>query len=178
MSSRKPADKYLLDTNVVLDIKRHWGEPPEGQEVWDWFVQMILAGLFQSVETVRTEIRSYRRKDGVTRWVNSRDERFFLEHTDREESALVGKIVPVLESNGYSENAVGDFIVVADGHLVVRAAIDGHIVVTSEISEDTLSKVKIPDACRLVGVECIDLDTLLEREKAKFRRGSKDAKGK
>ena len=71
----------------------------------------------------------------------------------------------------YEERAIREFLEVADYFLVSQALADGDVVVTHERRDNTKRKIKIPNACAELGVECITPLQMLRRERARFVLG-------
>lgn len=53
-------------------------------------------------------------------------------------------------------------------YLISYALAHGHTVVTHEVPANTIGKVKIPNVCTGMGINCINSFTMLRRERAKF----------
>ncbi|MCE0459470.1 DUF4411 family protein [Curtobacterium flaccumfaciens] len=65
--------------------------------------------------------------------------------------------------------ALATFLDSADYYLVVHALTFGETVVTHEVPAPTARmRVKIPDACRGVGVDYVNPITMLRSERARF----------
>lgn len=60
------------------------------------------------------------------------------------------------------------FLSKADPLIVAFALAGGHTVVTHEKAEPISQKVKIPDVCQALGVECRDTFYVLSQLKARF----------
>ena len=76
-------------------------------------------------------------------------------------------------SQNYDEAGYEKFFRGADFVLVGYALAHNHIVVTQENTKGGKSKVKIPDACDAMGVECINTWDLLKAECPNFILGGK-----
>ena len=72
-------------------------------------------------------------------------------------------------SGSYDPPAVAKFLSdAADSYLVAHALAEGHIVVTEEIPAKTRTKIKIPDACRELGVDVMSTFSMLRKEGVRF----------
>lgn len=73
-------------------------------------------------------------------------------------------------SAGYQQAAVATFLQAADYFLVAQALARGFTVVTQEISDPAFSRkrIKIPDACKAVGVPWMTPFMMLRTEGARF----------
>ena len=80
----------------------------------------------------------------------------------------VGSVGAVLEEIRYLPGAVTSFMSKADYWIVAHALAHGCAVVTHEVAAQTVKKVKIPNACRALGVRCMDPWTMLRMIGARF----------
>lgn len=71
-------------------------------------------------------------------------------------------------SQSYKEAVINEFLQKADYYLIAHALAHGHVVVTLEILSNSLKKVKIPNVCAGLNIECITPYTMLRREDARF----------
>ncbi len=159
---------YLLDANVFIQAKNlHYGFD-FCPAFWEWLDAANANGKVASIEKVADEIISG--EDELTSWAHERGRDFFLPADD--------KVLPALEtvsawanSQGYHPAAVSTFLQVADYWLVAHALAHACIVVTHEVPANSAKKIKIPNACIGLTVDCINPYEMLRREKAKFILG-------
>lgn len=160
---------YLLDTNVFLEAKnKHYGFD-FCPAFWDWLASENRNGTVFSVEQVRDEI--LRRADVVAEWATARGDGLFLSSTP-ESSAAYGQIIRWARERDYRRTAVDQFESVADSYLIAHAAATGRVIVTHEISSNSRNKVKIPNVCAGLGIECLTPFEMLRREGARFVLGA------
>ncbi len=164
---------YLLDANVFIQAKNlHYGFD-FCPAFWEWLVQQNAAGgLVSSVEKVGDELRAG--ADALAEWAGERGAGFFL--------APGNEVVPALtavstwaNSQGYEPAAVATFLQVADYWLVAHALAHQCIVVTHEVPAQTARKIKIPNACLGLGIQCVSPYEMLRNERARFVLGAKAA---
>ncbi len=74
-------------------------------------------------------------------------------------------------SQNYEDKAVRKFLESADYYLIAHAKAHGMTVVTHEVEAETKKRVKIPNACIGMGVDCVNTYEMLRREKACFILG-------
>lgn len=161
--------QYLLDANVFIQAKNlHYGFD-FCPAFWEWLKVENDKGKVASIEKVRDEIVSG--EDELASWAHARGHEFFLSADD--------KVLPALEtvsawanSQGYHPAAVSTFLQVADYWLVAYALAHNCTVVTHEIPADSVRKIKIPNACIGLKVDCINPYEMLRRENAKFVLGN------
>ena len=82
----------------------------------------------------------------------------------------MGEVSAWVESTNlsYTTAAIAGFLNAADYYLVAHARAKGFTVVTAEVAADTVKKVKIPNACRGVGVPYSTVFDMLRAEGARF----------
>lgn len=160
---------YLLDTNVFVEAKnRHYGFD-FCPAFWEWIASANGNGRVFSIEQVRGEI--LRREDELADWAAERGGGFFLSSTP-ESSAAHARVNRWVNENGYRRMAIDAFARVADSHLIAHAVAMGRRIVTREISSASRKKVKIPDVCVGLGIECLTPFEMLRRESARFVLGA------
>lgn len=159
---------YLLDANVFIQAKNlHYGFD-FCPAFWDWLVEQNRAGKVASIEKVADELQAG--DDQLTEWTEARGEGFFLPPDDSVLPALRA-VSDWASGNGYQPAAVATFLQVADYWLVAHALAHECIVVTHEVPADTISKIKIPNACIGLGLRCMNPYEMLRRERARFILG-------
>ena len=72
------------------------------------------------------------------------------------------------KSGTYTQGAVTSFYDAADYWLVAHALGQNWTVVTHEVARNSDRKIKIPDACNGLGIECIDPFEMIRRERPRF----------
>ena len=72
----------------------------------------------------------------------------------------------------YEPRAVNEFFQKADYYLVAQALAAGHTVVTHEVRSTSKGRIKIPDACDGLQVECVTPFEMLRTEGAQFLLGA------
>ncbi len=72
----------------------------------------------------------------------------------------------------YEPSAVSTFLQIADYYLVAQAHAGEHIVVTHEVPSASIRKIKIPDACIGLNLQCVTPFEMLRRERARFVLGA------
>lgn len=135
---------YLLDTNVFVQAKqKHYGLD-FCPAFWDWLVIQNRKGKISRVDKVFDEMRVV--SDELTAWAKKRGGAFFLASDESIEEAFQ-RISAWVNSKNYTDDAITEFLDVADYWLVAHAYAYHWIVVTHEQSSKSIYKVKIPDAC-------------------------------
>ncbi len=161
---------YLLDSNVLITAKRvHYGfDFCPG--FWDWLLERHRAGQVYSIERVSDELKN--QQDDLAEWVRALPETFFI----APDAATVPHFSTVsiwARGQNYQIPAVNTFLQTADYYLVAQALQGRHTIVTYEVPSGSMKRIKIPDACLGVGIDCILPHELLRRERAKFILGGR-----
>ncbi|SHF47085.1 protein of unknown function [Ruegeria intermedia] len=159
---------YLLDANVFIQAKNlHYGFD-FCPAFWEWLGVQNTAGKVASIEKVADEIASG--EDDLSNWAQAMGRAFFRPADDAVLPAL-GTVSTWASGQGYDPAAVATFLQVADYWLVSHALAHRCTVVTHEVPANSAKKIKIPNACIGLKVDCITPYEMLRREKAKFVLG-------
>jgi hypothetical protein len=159
---------YLVDADVFIEAANSHYAFDVVPGFWDWLLVANADGTVASVEAVQRELRAGR--DELAHWAMDRDEMFFLQPDDEVVVSL--RIVSEWATNcdRYTSAAVADFLAKADYYLVSHAHAHAGVVVTHEVSSNSRNKIKIPDACSDLEVECITPFAMLREAGARFVR--------
>ncbi len=159
---------YLLDTNIFIQAKNlHYGFD-FCPAFWDWLIAQNRMGTAASVEKVADELLVGR--DDLAAWARERGSDFFLKPDENVLSAL--RTVSIWANGGrYLPAAVSTFLGLADCWLVAHALAHGNVVVTHEVAAGSVRKIKIPDACRALGLRSVTPYAMLRSEGARFVLG-------
>ena len=148
-------NNYVLDTDVFIDAKnRHYGmDICPG--FWQWLLRMRQADRVVSIKAVCDELcqrpTDEDDEDELSKWVKSEGSCLFLPPDPQLTAKLPGVATWAQNHPRYRPAAVSSFFGGADFYLVGFALAHGHIIVTHEKSApDSLSRIKIPDACSAV----------------------------
>ena len=159
---------YLLDANIFIQAKNLHCGFDFCPAFWDWLIAQNRNGRVASVEKVADELLAG--KDDLSAWARQRSNGFFLKPDEDTVSAL--RKVSIWANGGrYLPAAISTFLGLADCWLVAHALAHGNIVVTHEVAAGGVRKIKIPDACRALGVRCTAPYAMLRSEGARFVLG-------
>jgi hypothetical protein len=160
--------RYLIDSSVFIQAKNlHYGFD-FCPAFWDWLEQQHGAGKVGSIEKVGDELKAG--QDVLADWAAARGEAFFAA-PDATVVPVLGKVSNWANTQKYEPVAVATFLQVADYWLVAHALANQCVVVTNEVPAQTVKKIKIPNACLGLGVQCVTPYGMLRRERAKFVLG-------
>jgi hypothetical protein len=137
---------------------------------WDWIIDAAERTFAASLDRIRDELKDG--KDELATWAHHHPELFLPPDEATVASlAVLAAAVGAARINGspYNDAAISEFLASGDYYLIAHAHAHGHAVVTHERESDTLRKVKIPNACQLVGVSSALPWEMLRADGAKFQ---------
>lgn len=157
---------YLLDADVFIRAKRqHYGFD-FCPAFWQWLLIAHNKEVVFSIKKVEDELKTG--NDELTEWALQRGESFFLPPSQETVEALE-QVAEWANGQDYTPQAVNTFMEdTADCYLVATALADGYTVVTHEVSEGSKNKIKIPDACKALGVNYLLPFDMLRNEQVRF----------
>jgi hypothetical protein len=151
---------YLVDADVLIRAKnQHYGFD-FFPGFWDWLDEANTDGLVCSVEQVGRELMNY--NDQLAAWARARIGSFFVPPDDDVVQSLRA-IATWVAGTGprYTQAAVAEFLASADYYLIAHGHANQDVVVTHEITSPSAKKIKIPDACSAMGVQCVTVFEML-----------------
>jgi hypothetical protein len=158
---------YCLDSNVFIESKNG----PYAFDIvpgfWEWIDRMVQDGQIYSTVTVYDELTDG--NDELAQWARDRrDTGLFVDHDNRAQSAF--QTIANYVAKNYERQHSDAFLDGADPWVVAQAQVDKATVVTREAAVNMYSKkVKIPNICRVFGIDCIDTFAMLRKCGASFR---------
>lgn len=145
---------YVLDTNVFIDAANAYYAFDLAPGYWNFLVQLFDSHHAVSIKSVYDEIDSAGDDDPLKDWAKQNRQHFIAP-----DSHVVARYQQVMKraKENYEAPAVSEFQRVADSWIVAHALANGWVVVTHEKSAPRAKKrIKIPDACVALGVECLN----------------------
>lgn len=153
---------YCIDTSALLHAWRRDYPPDIFGSLWDMLDKLIQEERLISPDEVLYELK--RGGDEVFKWAKAREAMFI--QPDEEVQRVVTQIVDAYPNFVPQESPDGIW---ADPYIIALAKVRRAIVITGEIAVGRGSKkVKIPNVCAELDVECIDFLQLLRKEGWKF----------
>ena len=155
--------KYLLDTDVLVDAHRRYYAFDICPGFWDWLEQKHEMRFIASIKAVYDEL--LRSEDRLTVWARKMNTRgFFIRNDDEATVGNIKKLSDWAANAQFTDEALDKFYASADLPLVAHAKAHDFVVVTRETYEENIKReVKIPNACKYIGVEYADTFQLLEK---------------
>lgn len=169
--------EFIVDTNFF--IQSHHTSYPLDVAVSFWEKVKILAhnGILKSIDKVHYEIfEKFKGEDEIKKWCrNNLPDKFFYNTETQEIIDNWRKLIKWANSmrNHYTPQAIDEFLEYenADAWLIAFALTNKEkfVIVTYEIREPRRkNKIKIPDACDVIGVNCIGIIEMFRKIGEKF----------
>lgn len=157
---------YLLDANVFIEAKNTYYRFEVCPAFWDWIKRAHDRGAVYSIRKVKDQLLVG--EDELSSWANKLPSSFFWE-PDQATAIGLSRVSTWVDKADYDQYAKDEFLQDADHYLVGTAQAKGCTVVTHEIpSPGGRKKIKIPDVCAELEVECMTMFDLLQEEGARF----------
>ena len=145
---------YVLDTNVFIDAANAYYAFDLAPGYWDFLVQLFDSHHAVSIKSVYDELGEAGDGDPLKDWARANKQHFVA--PDSRVVACYQRVIAWAKNN-YDSPAVIEFQRVADSWIVAHALANGWVVVTPEKSAPrSKRRIKIPDACAALGVECLN----------------------
>lgn len=153
--------KYSIDASAILDAWARYYPIDLFPSFWDRFEEMIKNGIGMAIELIERELS--KKDDRCIKWFKSRNLHNFFYEIDNK---IQNSVSTFLSNQNYQrlvEDRKGTFG--ADPFVIAFAQVKDLIVVTGEKPSNNLIKPKIPDVCKDIGIECINIIELMRIEK-------------
>jgi hypothetical protein len=158
----------LLDANVFIEAKNRYYGFDLVPAFWTWLEERADAGEIASTDMIYDELKGG--GDDLANWVKDRRDLIFHVPSSSEAVAnAVGQLGTWVQSESYKPHVLADFMDSADPFLVGAALETRSILVTQETPAGaSRKKVKIPDACRRLGVQSENTFEMMRALGARF----------
>lgn len=154
---------YVLDTNVFISLGLYY--PKRFPTIWERVNSLADEGGIVSVREVRKELETQCSSEHILEWIE--DYRHIFQIPNNTECEIVASIFKKTQYQGFvKKNNILKGLPVADPFIIAAAKARNFFVVTQESNKS--KGARIPTACKDFGVNCIDLENLLERENLKY----------
>ncbi len=141
--------KYSIDTSAILDGWRRYYSPDVFPALWNKLEQLIESGDLRATEEVLVELK--KKDDDVHRWARENGTLFVPidEETQRVLSGLLERFPRLVNTQRARSTA--------DPWVIALAQVKRCTVITGESPSNNPNRPKVPDACRAIGIRCINL---------------------
>lgn len=163
---------YIVDSNFFIQAHRSSYPFDVAESFWTKFKELANSGRIVSLDKVKEEI--YSNEDELKKWCEDNlPEDFFLEFTDEALDKYQEVCSWAQANDQYKQTAKEIFMDQkrADAFLVAFAStnITNWTIVTQEVSAPySKSNIKLPDACQVKGVCCVNTIKMFRELKEKF----------
>lgn len=159
-------DEYLLDSDVFISGKRQYYGMDFCPAFWDWLIRKNKAAKLFSIDRVQDEFEGH---DELAHWGRKEGISLFEPSSGKDIHPAMQQLSGWVDASHYMNSAKAAFWAKADGYLVSCGLTYQCTVVTLEVSAlESKKKIKIPDACKAMKVDCITPFDMLRRENARF----------
>jgi hypothetical protein len=163
-----PNPVFLLDANVFIEAAKRYYAFDLAPAFWEALIVHARSDQIRSIDRVKREIDA---GDGdLAVWA---DDNFYdwFESTNQQDivNAYASVMIWANSQTQYLPGALAEFARNPDGWLVAYALAKGYILVTHETFDPSIRKrVKIPNACRAIGVGYMDTFAMLRQLGVRF----------
>ncbi len=160
---------YVLDTNEFISAFKMFYRPTLCPNFGAVLYDLHMRGRIFSISQVKKELLT--KENAIADWAKGMPSSFFASTRSSSLSGDFDSIVNAWDSQGiHTHRAINLFMdAAADGWLVAWAKAPGATLVTQEtLDHKAVRKVKIPNACELVDVPCINMFSMLENLRVRF----------
>lgn len=161
-----------------MDPSNYWYGFDFCPAYWEWLIRAHKNSDVFSTTDIRADIWKYEtpRQKELLEWCNGMGKVLFHRTSyDRKHIDIIASWVRRGQNNKYTETAQDKFMGSSDPLLIAEAIVQKQllnkeiIVVSREVSEpNSQNRVKIPDVCSNLGMECIQPYEMLRREQVRF----------
>ena len=156
--------KYSIDASAIIDGWVRYYPIDLFPSFWDRFKELIISKAGIAIELVEHEIA--KKDDGCISWFNSNSLNDFFQEIDDDIEKFVSELLKNANYQRLVEDRKGTYG--ADPFIIALAKVYNLTVVTGEKPSYNIKKPKIPDVCRDLGIDCINILDLMRIEKWQF----------
>ena len=148
--------KYSIDTSAILDGWVRFYPQKVFPKLWIKLDELINIGELRATEEVFHDLE--RKEDEVYKWAKNRPQLFVP--IDTEIQLVVSNILKDYERLVDTKKGRS----ASDPFVIALALINKACVVTGEHPTNKINEPKIPDVCRVLGIRCINLLSLMREQ--------------
>lgn len=158
---------FCLDTNVFFTPGNIYYPMDFCPAYWDLIDKHIGDGSLFIHDLVYQELT--KGESAVSDWIKERKESGLVkEFYDDETQKEYIKIAEFVANSDHRPEVIAEFLSGADPWIIATCKVHNFVLVTKETYSDSKKKIKIPNICRIFGVEYIDDFEMIRRLEEKF----------
>ena len=159
--------KYIIDANTLIEAANVYYTFKRVPGFWQWMAEQCTNGTIRSASMVKDEIEF---PTELVEWVAEREaEYFFIDVSSPAIQKVFKKVANWVMAQNFGPEHKAKFLNGADPWIIAATKVLNCKVVTQEKSGGAnTKKVKIPDVCAAVGVECINTFAMTDELNASF----------
>jgi hypothetical protein len=159
---------YVLDANVFIEAKNRYYAFDLCPGFWDWMDHIVKRGEVLTIEMVRNEVLGG--NDDLAKWMKARSKAaWIIPEAEVETQQAFQRIASSLETKGYTQAALNEFLSGADPWLVAKAKVIQATVVTMEtLNSKSKVRVPLPNVCKDEAVQYVSTFDFLRSMGAEF----------
>lgn len=160
--------KYLIDTNIFIESSNRHYAIDICPGFWEFLDRVSDLENVKSITQVYDEFTPDN-EELVNFKERLKNKGFFLQIENITLESYNATTMS-LQEMGYDQQAIADFPEKADYFLIALALQEQYTIVTQEARKQTIApkRIKIPNVCEQLEIECIDITEFLRRERAIF----------
>lgn len=161
------ARKFIVDSNVFLEAANTYYAFDRVPGFWSWLSTVMSDQQVRTIEPVRDEI-NYPKE--LVDWLDEQASRgVMIDISDPSVQAEYKDVVSWVIQQSYGPQHVTAFLDKADPWVIACAKTHGFVVVTQEqLAGPGTKKIKIPNVCNALGVDCCSTFEMLSELNATF----------
>ncbi|PML91929.1 DUF4411 family protein [Vibrio breoganii] len=158
---------YLLDANTFIEAKNRYYGMEICPAYWEWLKKAFNDGEIYSITFVKDELSSG--NDELSQWVKEHSD-IFMDISDTATQEAYTKVIETASAiPDIKQDAIDEFLRVADSWIIAKALVTGSTVVTHEAYNPAAKKrILIPNVCKLLNISYLNTFEMLFALDAEF----------
>lgn len=152
---------FLLDTNIFITAADNYYAFDLAPKFWDGLIAEAKAGHLFTIDRVADEVKG---EGDLQTWMEGPFAPFVQDSGKPDTLAHYAALMRWAQGQKFKDSAKAELAkaTVADAWVVAHAKATGATVVTFEkYAPDCITSVKVPNACKFLGVECVNTFVML-----------------
>ncbi len=160
---------YVIDTSGLIHLESTFKrDNPVFTAIWEEIEDLILNGLFKTIDFVEIEINRYEGKEEFLKnWIKKWKKHLVVETDAQSITASIPIINEEYSSGFFDAKKQAEGVEEADPYLIGYCKVHKCILITNE---NAVKSNKIPAVSKKNGVDCVDLIEFLKRRGLRMER--------